>query len=446
MQKAISIIILCVLILSGCKEKSISGPEQSQNNLTVSFVNPLQGEAHIILHSLDGKEAISIQKIGANENAVFHDINDLYVTFTAIFQDTSNIRFGKIVRLITLYHAPVNRYVFYGPGKPILGYANVTFEYPDSDFTRSLISIPDYGVSSGMRSIYQNLEVKELCSNDKLTLFASLINTDRSFGFYGWLQDQTFKRNTFNNYSIKLIHPFEIRSVSTNIPVTGFSFGALINPFGEQKGTKNIYFWQDTDYKRQYADEFSNLSIFYALDFSADYYQLRVFHRNHDERYSYIIIDKDIPSSITIPSGRINASYNDENGTITQISLTGNADYISGFWSIQKSNQFYITWSVLSAPDSLQMARPLIPEEIMNQYDIDFSGDYKVDLLMSDFDTIDGYYEYLKKDSEALEQNVKLYKKRYYFIKYNLNNTSDASERLPSLNVYNEYEGYFGCK
>ncbi|MCD4712208.1 MAG: hypothetical protein K8R73_02910, partial [Clostridiales bacterium] len=268
-------VFLLVLMILNCSDKNSSGPDNSQSDLVVSFSRSLHKEAYIILHSLDGQEVKSIQTIGTNEIATFQGIDESRVTFTVIFQDTSHSRYDKNVCFLSYFNVPINQYLLNGPSGPILGYADVTLDSPDSSYSRSLVSIPHYGKASSSTAS-KNFEVRKLCSNGKLTLFASLINSDELFGFYGWLQDQGFEYNFSNEYTITLNNPLQIKVLQTNLPITDYSLGALLNPYGEQGGSPNLYFWQDTDFRRNFESEYTEFSLFYAPYFPKDYYNLNV--------------------------------------------------------------------------------------------------------------------------------------------------------------------------
>ncbi len=412
--------ITVFFVISGCSQKSTE-PAKVNTDLQISFYQPLNGDLVLVLHSADGREIEMVESFGPDEPKVIKNIENERVSFTVLYNDTSSgypSRFFHQYSFIKSYIDVVpQHFYFFGRPSDALGYADLNFIYPEGNYAKSHFAIPFEGISSSSVTVQQfrNIPIRQLGMGGFLTIFASVTDTEKMSGYYGWLttDDVGYK----NQYDVHLEHPMVQKNIQTNRQINDYSLCALRDPYDENPDKPYLSFWLNSDFRHDLTSQTEQVILIPDL-FPADYYSLRVGnYERTGHAYYYTVVDKQIPVSLQLPTSSVEAVLGDDGTLVENITVSGTVDYLKAGWYYRNYRESQIDWEVYFSPSLKSIRRPVLPDSVFDMLDVSFPQDFDADLCLCDLDAAKGFDDYIGKYSSAKRRNILDYKIRYTYYK-----------------------------
>jgi len=350
-------------------------------------------DGYVILHTIDGNDTLEVQSVNAGDTAIFYNIDTSHVTFSIIYKQES------LPYINTYFEVPKGEYNFnrsinYENVNFDDGYAKFDFEFPDSIYNNPWINCPK---STKILSENHNeiVSVNTITSENKFkALCLAKDEEGYNVGFYQWIDDDNFQPRDTNYYNTSIANSIQRKTITSNIPITTYNVNTLCKNSG-------AIIYQHTNALIETSTE---VSIPYAPNIDEnDWYGLNIVAENErGNSQQYFQKSNEIPDHVEILELSAITNFDNETGVLSEVSINGDVDFIQVAWHSPRevSRQLWISYY----PNTKTiLKRPVIPQNILDEYEISSVNPIWPLLILEDLDNVNGYdVEYIFSNKNAM--------------------------------------------
>jgi hypothetical protein len=375
------------LVLVGCHGDNGVGPLVRPFSVRFSDEYFHDGRGWVVVHTPGGDSSVSAVRVAGNGTVNLMSSGS-HAAFTIVKITPPRFEFDDTRIILTSYMGvPVGTFFARGPG-PVepLGWAAVTITYPFGFYTDRLVSAPNTVTVSppaeADSDYHTVMPIYQTEPDGTISIYASV--QDSTFGYCGWLLDQTFLPGDTQSYSLRLDRPLQHRSVSATQSVEDWgligyrrtSWASYGINHGASEGGMTSF---DVLYGAFPVSKWLlwGISGLVGLDW-------------HSSQH----ISSSVPSSLTMPEMSLISEYDSQNDRFTNIAVTGTPDILMCAWHGYLHGYIsdrIMDWEVWTSPESRSVGRPALPDSVLADIVIpstEIEPDYQ---LLWNFEPAEGF-------------------------------------------------------
>ena len=409
MKKRVTILFVIGLLaftfalITGCRDKNPdTEAEIASLSFSVTFTNTNTADTlWVFLHTLAGDSVVAVRQVIGNGVADFGYRGTTRVTATVAHRWSQ-----ASVELRSYYDVPGGQWIW-DVGRMnsnSVGYADITLTFPANSYQGYYLCLPGYTAAlspSSLTTAHWNGNLYELDGEDRFSFYGIVFGDTTTTSYCGCLLNQPLLPGQTDTLALTLNQAMQERTITSSRLLNSLAVSAY-------QGTKYKDFFS---YIPLSGGDYTHFPFKYC-SYSAGRYKLNGYYNTGDMFYSIERRVSQVPSSIIVPDGSINATYNATDKQFSNIALTGVADAVIGNWLDPSGN--LTDWLVCSSNQSHSLHLPVVPDSLLAILNVNLTNLAGGNIAMVDYDNtnnLDGAINiwFKSTDAEALRFGSEYY-------------------------------------